>query len=298
MSWRVVFIEESEHLSLYLDNIKVKTYDDEILIPLSDINSLIIDNYKTTLSIHLINALTQYKINVVLCNIEHMPSSVVFPLFGHHLSMEIQKKQMEWTQKQKEILHTTIVKQKIHNQIDMLKYIEAEKMAVDKLDQFKNEVVEGDLYNREGLSAKIYFRQVFGTDFTRFEDDVINAGLNYGYAILRSQISRALVSKGLNTSFGFFHHGPQNQFNLSDDIIEPFRPIIDCYVYKELREATIFKKEHRLSLIKQTTKKITIENKKQTIFNAINVYIESIMTFLETGEIEKIAIPIIKFYDL
>lgn len=298
MSWRVVFIEESEHLSLYLDNIKVKTYDDEILIPLSDINSLIIDNYKTTLSIHLINALTQYKINVVLCNIEHMPSSVVFPLFGHHLSMEIQKKQMEWTQKQKELLHTIIVKQKIHNQIDMLKYIESEKMVLDKLDQFKNEVVEGDLYNREGLSAKIYFRQVFGTDFTRFEDDVINAGLNYGYAILRSQISRALVAKGLNTSFGFFHHGPQNQFNLSDDIIEPFRPIIDCYVYKELREATIFKKEHRLALIKQTTKKITIENKKQTIFNAINVYIESILSFLETGEIEKIAIPIIKFYDL
>jgi len=101
MSWRVIFIEESEHLSLYLDNIKIKNYDDDILVPLSDVHSLIIDNYKTTLSIHLINALTENKVNVVLCDIEHMPSSIIFPLFGHHLSMEAQIKQLNWTSNKK-----------------------------------------------------------------------------------------------------------------------------------------------------------------------------------------------------
>ncbi len=298
MSWRVIFIEESEHLSLYLDNIKIKNYDDDILVPLSDVHSLIIDNYKTTLSIHLINALTENKVNVVLCDIEHMPSSIIFPLFGHHLSMEAQTKQLNWTKQQKIMLHDIIVKHKIYNQRAMLQFIEADKEVLEKLKQFEEEVSDGDQYNREGLSAKMYFRNLFGSEFMRFEDDVINAGLNYGYAILRSQISRALVSKGLNTTFGFFHHGPQNKFNLSDDFIEPFRPIIDCYVYKELREALIFQKEHRIALVKQTTKKIIIQNKKQTIFNAINLYIESILSFIETGDIDQVFQPTMKFYDL
>ena len=83
-------------------------------------------------------------------------------------------------------------------------------------------VLENDKSNREGLAAKVYFHELFGLDFRRFDDDIINAGLNYGYAILRSQISKTVIAKGLNPCLGIFHKGYDNPFNLSDDIIEVY----------------------------------------------------------------------------
>ena len=298
MSWRILYIEESEHLSLYLDNIKINKIDDEILIPLSDIHSIIIDNYKTTLSIQLINAIVNFKINLVTCDLEHMPNSITTSLLSHHMTLDVQRKQLAWSQKQKDIAHNIIVKNKIYNQRMLLEFIKSEEETINKLKGFEEEVVDGDAYNREGLSAKMYFRCVFGKNFIRFNDDVINAGLNYGYAVLRSQISRTLVSKGLNTAFGIFHKGPQNNFNLSDDFIEPFRPIIDYYVYLTLKEEKIFQKQHRLDLVKQTTKKMFIDQNRQTIFNTMNIFIDSILSFFETGNIDQIKKPIIKYEDL
>jgi len=119
----------------------------------------------------------------------------------------------------------------------------------------------------------MYFRELFGNDFIRMNEDVINAGLNYGYAIFRSLISSIIVAKGYLANIGIFHKGKQNMFNLSDDIIEVFRPIVDNYVFHNMMEDIIFKQEHREALIQLTVKKVKIDHRQQTISNAIHIYI-------------------------
>ncbi len=298
MGWRVLYIEESDKLSLYLDNIKILKNEEEILVPIRDVHSLIIDNYKILLSVHLMNALSKANVNVVLCEVDHLPQTVMYPLFGNSNAAASLKEQISWSELNKAAIHQEIIKKKIEHQLLLLKHFNKGLKEIKILEKYITEVELNDKTNREGLAAKLYFKALFGAGFKRFEDDVVNAGLNYGYAILRSQISKTLVSKGLNLTLGIFHKSPTNNFNLSDDVIEPFRPIIDYWVYRNLLEAKIFLREHRLGLIEQTTKDIYFKNLRQTIFNAISQYISSILLFLQTGDVSNLIHPEIKYNEL
>ncbi len=284
MSWRVIFIEDSEHISLYLDNIKIIKDQNDILIPLCDINTLIIDNYKLNLTVQLMNALTKYNINVVFCGIDHLPESSLIPLSGHHLAAQKLSNQLMWSDQIKRRIHAFIIKLKIRMQKNLLYHFQCDYNAIKLINNMENDVQDGDQTNREGLVAKIYFKALFGQNFKRFDDDVINAGLNYGYSIIRSMVSRCLVSKGLNTAIGFFHKGQSNAFNLSDDMMEPLRPIVDWWVKKYLYNEVIFKKEHRIELIKLTTKDIYYDQHRQTMLNGILLFVEAIIRNIEQNE--------------
>lgn len=283
MSWRILYVESSDTLQLYLDNLKVVKKDLEYLVPISDLHTVILDNYKILLSVHLINALSNANVNVVLCGIDHMPKSLIHPVAGHSLSPLYLREQLDWNDEMKGILQQMIIKNKIGNQIHVLEHIDADKELIKKMYEFERNVGLFDQTNREGLSAKMYFRSMFGERFKRFEDDIVNAGLNYGYAVLRSQISKAIIAKGLNPTLGIFHIGRNNLFNLSDDLIEVFRPLIDVWVRQNLVTETIFTKEHRLEIIKQTLKDVYIKNQKQTLFNAINIFVDNIVNVFKEG---------------
>lgn len=284
MSQRIIYIEKCECLKLYLDNIKVIYNDNDILLPISDIQILVIDNYKSSLSIPLINKLTENNVCTVVCGIDHIPKSYILPMNGHFSQSGNINKQIEWDNNRKQIMHQKIVRAKIHNQVEILKVNNKSQDVINKLYQFENEVQIDDVTNREGLAAKMYFRELFGDDFIRFDEDVINAGLNYGYSIFRSLISSIIVAKGYLPNLGIFHRGKQNMFNLSDDVIEVFRPIVEHYVYNNMMEDILFKQEHREALIQLTAKKIEIDGRKQTVNNAIYVYLESILKELETSK--------------
>ena len=144
----------------------------------------------------------------------------------------------------------------------------------------------------------MYFRELFGDDFKRYADDSINAALNYGYSILRSQIARALVARGLNPQLGIFHRGAGNAFNLADDFIEPLRPIIDKWVYENIKKDQLFNRENRLALIQLTTKKIEYNNRKVTIIMALNILIDNFLDFMDTGDVSKLVFPNVIVYDL
>ena len=288
MSWRVLYIEESDYLNLYLDNLKIKKGIDETTVPLSDINSIIVDNNKINISLSLINKCMEYKVNIITCDIYHLPNGIIMPYSGNYQSALQLRKQIEWKEETKNIIWQYIIKKKILNQAKILELKDKDIKVINHMIKFSYEVKMNDKTNREGLAAKIYFRELFGSDFKRMNDDVINAGLNYGYSILRSQISRELVARGLNPHLGLFHNGTTNQFNLADDIIEVYRPIIDSYVYDELKDKTSFLRENRLELIKITTKKVMIAGKKQTITNSMNIMINSILKVIETGDINEL----------
>jgi CRISPR-associated protein Cas1 len=300
MGWRVVYIDKGHYLNLYLDNVKVSNEqkDHEITIPLSDIHTLILDNYQIVLTLQLMNRLMDYNVNVVLCNLEHKPHTLLVPQQGNRQATRMLLKQLEWTTTAKEILHQKIVKFKINNQLKLLKYLKKDPKAISLLEKYVTEVKKGDESNREGLAAKVYFRALFGTDFRRFEDDVFNAGLNYGYAILRSQISKTVVAKGLNPALGIFHKGPENAFNLSDDIIEPFRPLIDFYIATRFLGVDLFGKEQKVALIEWTTSDVRYKDRRHTMFNVVSMFVDDIVRYFDTGDLEAVSEPIISYHEL
>ncbi len=295
MGWRVVLIEESDRLSIYLDNLKVSRNDHDILIPIKDIHSLIIDNYKLVLSVQMLNKCVENNVNIVTCGIDHSPKALVIPIAGHHRMVGVLRNQLEWTNELKSVAHREIVIAKIKNQIKILERCGISEDNVDKLRGYVLKVEESDKTNREGLAAKVYFRLLFGDGFQRFNEDVLNGGLNYGYSILRSMISKVVLSKGLNTALGIIHIGPYNMFNLCDDIIEPYRPIVDEWVYTNLRYAAEFTRDHRQSLVKMTTRKVYINGQYHTLMNSIVLMTESIIDFFNTGNM--IVFPEMQFKD-
>lgn len=285
MGFRVVYIEEAISVRLYLDNVKIIKANKELTIPLSDIHTLIIDNTEINITIPLMNKCAEYNINLIFCSLEHLPQSSVIPFTGNYQHSLVLRKQMNWSDDLKKGLQKLIIQNKISNQIDLLKKLNKSQSVCETLYRFQSEVVDGDELNREGLAAKMYFRELFGPNFKRFNEDIINFGLNYGYAILRSQISKTIVAKGLEPCLGIFHRGAENPFNLSDDIIEVFRPLIDNYVYVNMRNAIIFKRDHRLELIQETVKEVYIMNKKQTLFNAISIFVDHIIDVFEKEDL-------------
>ena len=298
MSWRIVYIEEADYLSLHLDNLKVTKGNDETTIPLGDINSIIIDNYKTTLSVNLLNKCMDYKVNVVLCDMKHLPNTIIYPYSGNYQASLVLKEQLSWKEENIRRIWKIIVEGKIINQMKVLKENNKSIDVILKLSHYLNEIAPLDVTNREGLAAKLYFRELFGESFLREDENTINACLNYGYSIIRSMIARTLVAKGLNPHIGIYHKGQFNDFNLADDIIEVFRPIIDNYVYNKFLNETFFTREMRLNIVSSLTRKVRYNGKKQSISNVINAYIDSIVQALNTGNYSQIYFPEIKIYDI
>lgn len=297
MGHRVMYVEKCEYLRLYLDNLKVMVKDNDILFPISDIQILVIDNYQSNISVPLINKLTENNVCTIICGVDHLPKSYILPINGNFATSGNINKQITWEKERKALLHSIIVKYKIENQIEILKQNNKSHEVIKKLYEFVDSIELDDRTNREGLAAKMYFRELFGSNFIRFDDDVINAGLNYGYSIFRSLITSIIVAKGYIANIGIFHKGKQNMFNLSDDIIEVFRPIVDDYVYNTMHDEILFKQEHREKLIQLTNKKILIDSRKQTVANAINQYLDSIFNYLD-GETNRVLFPLPIIYDL
>lgn len=136
-------------------------------------------------------------------------------------------------------------------------------------------ITSHDSTNREGMSAKIYFKQIFGKEFVREEDNEINWKLNYAYSILLSMFNRSIISKGYLLEIGIFHKGQQNNFNLSCDLIEPFRPIVDYFVIAEFIDRK-FDRDCRMDMINIFNNKIKINNKRHYFTNAVEIYLQSV----------------------
>jgi len=298
MSWRIIYIEENDYLSLYLDNIKIRRADHEVIVPLSDVATIMIDNLQTTVTASLVSKCAEYNVDMIICNHLHLPQSIVLPISSNYRASAILHSQMNWSDSFRGTLWQEIVRKKIMRQADVLTAVGKTGDVRNRLFRFIEETQLLDKGNCEGLSAKMYFRELFGLDFYRDENSPVNSALNYGYSIVRSQISRSLVAHGFNPHIGIFHRGQGNTFNLADDIIEPFRPIIDLWVYEHMREEKMFVREHRLQLISLITKKFLLDKKYVTLIFAIEKVVESLYTLTENGSCDQFIFPEVTAYDI
>lgn len=225
--------EENRYLSLRRGFIVIKHNTEELgKVPLDDIGVLLLSAQGVTISKNILNALAEQGCVTVLCGKNYAPQSMVLPLYSHYHFAKIIKSQIDASLPLKKRIWQQIVIQKIKNQALALRLCGKQKAAklVEKIALL---VRSGDPDNREAYAAKMYWKALFGDDFIR--DRALlgkNSFLNYGYAIMRSSMARAVCSSGLLPALGIHHDNDLNQFCLADDLFEIYRPLVDCIVFQ------------------------------------------------------------------
>lgn len=203
--------------------------DEKRSVPIEDVGVILLENQQTNITLPLLNALAEAEVQVVICNSKGMPSAMIQSMDSNNLQGETLRNQISCGEVLKKQLWKQVVEAKIKNQASLLNNIGEEG---DILKPFYSNVRSGDVDNREGIAARIYFQHLFGDCFVRNRDEMgINALLNYGYSILRAATCRAIVSSGLLPAIGIHHHNRSNAYPLADDLMEPFRPFVDEVVY-------------------------------------------------------------------
>lgn len=286
MSWRTVVIRDSCKLDYQMGYMVVRQKETK-RVHLSEISALIIETTAVSITAALMSELVNRKISVIFCDEKRNPRFELSPFYGSYDTSRKVRKQSQWPDYVKEIMWTAIVTEKIKKQAQLLNL--CGKPEGEKVMSYTRQVQHRDISNREGFAAKVYFNSLFGMDFTRENSDPINSALNYGYALLLSAFNRQIVSNGYITQIGLFHDNVFNKFNLSSDIMEPFRPIVDKMVY-DLRPRQ-FETGEKRELQKLFFRSVIIAGRSETVTNAIGIYSKSVFNAIEEGD------PgLIKFY--
>lgn len=276
MGWRTVVVNSHSKLSYKNNHLIFKDVSRTELIHLSEIDILLLETTDIVLSTMLIKRLVDENILVIFCDDKRLPIANMMPFYARHDSSLQLMRQISWQEEIKSKVWTNIIGQKIINQAMFLGecgFIEKSQSLIE----LYHELEIFDPSNREGHAARIYFNRLFGNDFNRGQESIINAGLDYGYTLLLSMFAREIVISGCMTQFGLKHTNQFNSFNLASDLMEPFRPIIDRIVYDN-REASFPKlKRELLSIFSET---YPYQDKEMYLSNIISDYTKKIIKTL------------------
>lgn len=275
MTWRTITISSHSKLDYQMGYLVVRGESIK-RIHLSEISVLIIENTAVSLTAYLVSELVKNKIKLLFCDEKRSPLAEVSELYGGHDSSDMVRKQIEIPQERKDTAWQSIIMSKISNQFAVLHNFDCPNQEL--LLQYINEVLPGDVTNREGHAAKVYFNSLFGKSFYRASECALNAALNYGYSVLLSAVSREIAGYGFLTQLGIFHDNCDNKYNLSCDLMEPFRPVVDYLVKSNIVE--IFEKEQKQKILQLLQFKIQINDRQETVQNAISIFVHSVLDYL------------------
>ena len=280
MSFRTVVITKQSKISYKNRFLVVKQEDNEKYIHLSEIDTVIVDSISVSISSYLLKELADNKINIIFCDEKHNPFGELVPYYSKHNTSKMIKEQIKWKQSEKDKLWAEIVKNKIMNQALLLKKIKSSKYKL--VLSYVNEVVDGDKTNREGHAAKVYFNALYGNNFVRNQDDSINAALNYGYAVLLSTINKEIINNGYLTQLGIHHKNEFNEFNLTCDLMEPFRVIIDNFIY--YNQERKLDTDYKLDIVNIFNSTFRYQNKKYTLKDIIKMFVKHTLESINNCE--------------
>lgn len=259
------------------------------------IGVIVIDHPQITLTSALIAALLDNNVALITCDSHHMPTGLLLPLSGNTIQSERFQAQVSASLPLKKQLWQQTVKQKIANQSTILRQLTSAEAGC--MDKWSNDVRSGDVDNLEGRAAAYYWKNLFAQEIDHFkrgrEEAAPNHLLNYGYAILRAIIARALVSSGLLPTLGIHHHNRYNAYCLADDIMEPYRPYVDAHVLVLLRQKGFqeeLTQEDKAYLLQIPTLDVCVEGKRSPLLVAASLTTASVAKCF-TGELRKISYP-------
>lgn len=292
---RTLLVENKSSITTKNLQLVIKTDSKESTVPIEDIGFLVLDNAEIYLSIPAMNLIVENNTAVIICSKNHLPNGMLLNLNSHHIQQEIFKNQIEASMPLKKQLWQQTIVEKIRNQGQLLTKITNQKNTFEFL---ASKVLSGDTTNMEGVAAQQYWKnfpqpnlQYDGLKRERY-GDYPNNFLNYGYAILRAATARALSGSGLLNTLGIHHKSKYNAFALADDIMEPFRPIVDEKVYsimqnyKEQELNTTIKSE----LLQLLTRTVYFKDEKSPLMVGLQKTASSLQQCF-TGNRKKIKYP-------
>jgi CRISPR-associated protein Cas1 len=274
-----------EHFSLAIDQ------EETAFVPFEDIAVIVLNHREITLTHPVLSACAEYGIGLYATGSNHQPSGVFLPFLPHSRTTRMMRRQLGIAKPTAKQAWACIVRRKIENQAACLKLCGGK--GVDRLDSYARRVRSGDPDNLEAQAAAFYFAQIYGPDFTRADARWTNAALDYGYAVLRGAIARGLVAHGLHPTVGLFHDSEQNAFNLADDLIEPFRPLVDLHVAKHaaLTEGDLIPADKQ-ALVALLNIDVGMPQGKMSVLSAIEYAVESLVRVFEE-DTKKLDLPIL-----
>ena len=293
---RTLYFGNPAYLSLNLGQLVVKTPESDAkpirTVPIEDVGIVVLDSKQITITQGLMEALLENNCAVISCDSSHLPVGLMLPLCGNTIQTERFRNQIDASLPLKKQLWQQTIQAKISNQTAVLEY--ATGKIHNNMRVWAGNVRSGDVENMEARAAVYYWKTLFGDeDFIRGRDEAEpNNLLNYGYAILRAIVARALVSSGLLPTLGIHHHNRYNAYCLADDIMEPYRPYVDKVVYDIVRSSSQLEldKEMKAKLLSIATSEVMINGKRSPLMVAVSLTTASLVRCFD-GEVKKITYP-------
>jgi CRISPR-associated protein Cas1 len=292
---RTLLVENKSSITSKNLQLIIKSEIRESTIPIEDIGFLVLDNVEIYISIPAMNLLIENNTSVIICGNNHLPNGMFLNLNSHHIQQEIFKNQIDASVPLKKQLWQQTIVEKITNQGVLLNQITGQKNAFEFL---ASKVLSGDSTNMEGVAASQYWKSFFDTSDSvgRFKrerfGDYPNNFLNYGYAILRAGTARSLSGSGLLNTLGIHHKSKYNAFALADDIMEPFRPIVDEKVYEIMQnyDEQDMNTKIKSELLQILTRTVYFKEEKSPLMVALQKTASSLQQCY-TGDRKKIKYP-------
>ena len=239
-------------------------------VPVEDLGVLLLDHFQITISHQLIQKMMGNNVVVISCDAHHLPHGVMLPLYGHTEHSERVRYQLQASEPLRKQLWKQTVECKIQNQMAVLQQRGAFYIPMQS---YLRQVRSGDVSNMEGIAAQHYWRHLIHFDFLRQRfGDSPNQFFNFGYAVLRSMVARAIVETGLLPVVGIFHRNKYNPYCLADDLMEPYRPFVDSLVMKWLHlypDAEDLNRDFKAYMLSIATMDVLIEQKRRPLMIAI-----------------------------
>lgn len=278
MSYRNLIVTRA--ISISIRNNQLVLGNEDMIVPLEDVNCLVLEHAGIRISSGVLQRLSDADCVVYICDEKHLPATVVLPIAKHSRHYKMLIEQMDMSKPNQNRLWQQIVKRKIQNQAKCLELCDRDN--AEQIYNMVKQVQSGDKTNVEAQAAALYFKSLFGNGFTRGDENGINAALNYGYSIIRGQIARSIVSYGFEPSMGIHHHSQLNNFNLADDFIEPFRPLVDYFVVSQLHVTMEheLQKEDRYQLVDIVNYDMKYQGQKHVVHHMIDKMIASFNSYI------------------
>ena len=290
MGFRTLEISRAAEIHIREGQLEVSSEEGKIVVPLEDLSQIIAHGANIRMSTMDLSILAQHKVSVLTLDEKYLPTAIVLPFEGHTRQSKVMHAQVNATEKKYQDLWAQIVKRKIENQARALSIMGvdgaekvssyAEKIGLDKVDAV------------EAQAAKTYF-SLYHKGLNRRTEDPVNSRINYGYAVVRSAIARSLVATGFHPTFGIHHNNQLNAFNLADDLIEPFRSMVDIVVYSNSGTGLCLSKLERKEIAHVLHNACMIDGVKVNVLTAIEIMCESLKRIILEKSNEILKLPVV-----
>ena len=307
MVWRSVVISQPaklkrEHFSLVIEQVQ------SARVPFEDIAVIVLNNREITITHPVLSACAEYGVALYSTGDNHQPNGVFLPFLSHSRVTRMMRLQLDIDKPQSKRAWAEVVKVKISNQAICLKLASpspqpspngrgGNRMDFERLESYASRVRSGDTENMEAQASSYYFPQLFGKGFNRAQDCWVNAMLDYGYAVIRGAITRALVAHGFQPNIGLFHRSEQNAFNLADDIIEPYRALVDLHVFSAINPhadpLAELKPTDKTALVALLNTDIKMPRGNMSVLASIEQVTESLLRLYEGGNESVLELPVL-----